>query len=353
MNIDNVVLVRAMNTVPINGELIPTCEANRLVPDKQSDFYHIVRRCVRNSIEQELGRSLDLYPESPDEVIMNEAMKDYYIATGDYYTTTLSFALNGLVPDDMNNKFSDKKIAVLEPIRNQQDADFVTVETIDTTIKGRVTTSDEAMLVIDQNYFSQLSKEVQDNLLEYYQVKLFDGPLKEAIENTLLENGYPALDLVQNRELKNITDCPEKESMLAFEDTFSEYVGASRLRLQQLTFIYGGGSRVDEIAHEKLAEEHENTLIVEEYYKNQLNNFIINKAKANGIEISDEDMYYMYTNYDRGQEVLEDTTRKLISAYGGIEGFKQFIQEYNDYTVNNYLSNEQIVGSVKEQGIAK
>ena len=126
---------------------------------------------------------------------------------------------------------------------------------------------------------------------------MFESNLKEAVSNTLRENDYPVLPLVQKKEKDNIEDCPEKEGMLDFEDKFSAAVGASRLRLQQLTFMYGAGTGVDEIAHDKLKEEHANTLKVAEYYKNQLYEFIINKVFNLGIEISDEDRFYLFTNY--------------------------------------------------------
>ena len=231
MNIDNVVLVRAMNNVPLNGELVPSCEGQRLVNDHKSDFHYFLRKCVKNNLEQQLGRELVLYVDSPDEQLMTDAISDYNVLTGDYYTTTLSFALNGLVPDDINNKFTTMKMAVLEPIKNQTDADFITIETIDTTIKGRIKVSSEAILKIEREFFSQLSPEEQENLIENFNVELFDGELKDAINDTLIENGYPVLPLIQKRELNNIEECPEKESMLEFENKFSTAVGASRLRL--------------------------------------------------------------------------------------------------------------------------
>lgn len=349
MNINNVVLVRAMNNLPLNGELIPSCEGQRLVNDNKSDFYYFMRDCVRANLEQQLGRSLVLFPDSPDYLLMEEAMKDYLMVTGDYYTTTLSFALNGLVPDDMNNQFTNMKMAVLEPIKNQTSADFVTIETIDTTVKGRMNTSDEAILVIERNFFSQLSSDVQVNLVDNFKIKLFEGNLKDAISNTLRENNYPVLPLVQKKEKNNIEACPEKESMLDFEDKFSVAVGASRLRLQQLTFMYGGGTAVDEIAHNKLKEEHDNTLKVAEYYKNQLYEFMVNKAMNLGIGISDEDKFYLFTNYQEGVEAMKRIVTSLISAYGGLDSFKQFIQEYNNYIEENYLTNEQIVSSINNK----
>lgn len=343
VNIDNVVLVRAMNNLPLNGELVPSCEGKRLVNDHKSEFYYFVRRCVKSGLEQKLGRELVLYPDSPDYELMESVMRDYSILTGDYYTTTLSFSLNGLVPDDINNQFTNMKLAVLEPIKNQTKADFVTIETIDTTVKGRMKLSDEAMLVVEHEFFSQLSKEEQANLMSHFKIKLFEGDLKDAINSTLSENGYPVLPLIQKREKKNIEECPEKESILDFEDKFSVAVGASRLRLQQLTFMYGGGDGVDAVAHDKLSEEHDNNLKVEDYYKNQLYDFMLKKAATLGIEISDEDKYYLFTDFQTGTEVMQQTVVSLINAYGGLENFQQFIIEYNNYVKNNYLTNQQII----------
>lgn len=349
MNMDNVILVRAMNNLPLNGELIPSCEGQRLVNDKQSDFYYFIRECVSSNLEKQLGRSLVLFPESSDDKLMESTMKDYLVTTGDYYTTTLSFALNGLVPDDMNNQFSDMKMAVLEPIKNQINADFITIETIDTTIKGRIKISSDAILVIESDFFTKLSIEEKVNLRNNFNIKLFEGNLRDAISETLIENGYPVLPLIQKRELNNIKDCSEKDSMLEFEDKFSIAVGASRLRLYQLTYMYVIGTELDEIAHGKLAEEFTNTLKVQEYYKNKLYKFMLAKAESLGIEVSDEDKYYLFTDYKEGINSMKKIVTSLINAYGDLSSFKQFIQEYNNYVKDNYLTNKQIISSLNNK----
>lgn len=351
MNLENVVLVRAMNNLPLNGELIPSCEGERLVNDHQSEFYYFMRNCITRELEQQLGRSLELYIDSEDAQLLDNKMNDYNVLTGDYYTTTLSFALNGMVPDDMNNNFTDMKLAVLEPLKNQTGADFVTIETIDTTVKGRMKTSSEAILVIEQTFFKELSEAEQVNLISNYKVKLFDGELRQAVNDTLKENNYPVLPLVQSREKKNIDECPEKDSMLSFEDQFSVMVGASRQRLQYLTFMYNGGTEIDEIAHNKISEEHNNTLIVKDHYKKELYNFMLNKAEQFGIDVTDEERYYLFTNYEAGEDAMKRISTSLINAYGGIENFKGFVQEYNQHIKDNYLTNQQIVSLTNEKTI--
>jgi len=352
MNLDNVVLVRAMSHLPLDGELIPSCEGQRLVNDQQSEFYYFIRRCVQTNLENEIGRSLDFFsPESHDEELMNNMMNNYLVLTGDYYTTTLSFSLNGLVPDDMNNNFSNMKLAILEPLRNQTEADFVNIETIDTTVKGRMQLSDEAMLVIDKEIFASLSEEEQINLSDNFKIRLFEGELRDAVNNTLRDNGYPVLPLIQKREIKNIDECPERESMLLFEDRFAESVGASRLRLQDLTITYGGGTKIDENAHNKIAEEHPNTLMVQEYYKNQLYSFMLNKTESFGISVTDEEKFYLFTDYDPGIDAMQRITTELITSYGGIENFQVFIQDYNQHVRDNYLTNQQIISLANNKTI--
>ena len=40
---------------------------------------------------------------------------------------------------------------------------------------------------------------------------------------------------------------------------------------------------------------------------------------------------------------MERITSELINTYGGLENFKVFIKEYNEYAMNNYLTNDQII----------
>ena len=343
MNINNVVLVRAMNNLPLNGELIPSCEGKRLVNDNKSDFYYYMRECVKNHLQQKLGRDLMIFFESPDYNLIENMMHDYIILTGDYYTTSLSFSLNGLVPDDINNKFSNMKMAVLEPIKNQMNANFITIETIDTAIKGRIKTSKDAILLIEHEFFSKLSKIDQTNLFENFNIKFFDDNLKDSVDKTLKENGYPSLPLIQKRELHNIEECAEKESMIDFEDKFSLAVGASRLRLQQLTFHWNGGTNLDETAHDKLIEEHTNTLKIQEYYRNKFYEYMLEKAQKLGIEITGEEKYFLFTEYQESIDVMRSLVDKLINSYGGLENFKQFVCDYNEYIYDNYLTNQQII----------
>ena len=344
MDINNVALVRAMGHLPLDGNLIPSCDGERLVPDKSSDFVKFMNRKVRQELRNNLGRDLDIYYESPDSFLFEEMLDKYRPLTGDYYTTTLSFSLNGMVPDDINNNFSNMKIAVIDPIKNHIDADFVTIDAIDTTIKGSLKVSDEGFLLIETNLYNSLSTDIINNLKTNYNLVLFEGNLRTAVDNVLRNNNYPVLPLVQKRETKNIAECQERESMITFEEKFATMVNASRLSLQNLTFSYQPTSNeVDSIAHEKLAEEFPNTLKIQEYYRNQLYTFLLSKADFYKIEVTEEQRYYLFTDYSYGIEAMEEIVSRIIAACGGMEKFAYIINEYNQYAMNNYISNRQII----------
>lgn len=346
MDINNVVLVRAMGHLPLDGNLIPSCDGQRLVPDKSSDFVKFMNKKVRQELRNNLGRDLDIYYESPDSKLFEEMLNKYRPLTGDYYTTTLSFSLNGMVPDDINNNFSDMKIAIIDPIKNHVDADFVTIDAIDTTIKGNLKVSDEGHLLIETGLYNSLSPSIVDNLKTNYNLVLFEGNLRSVVDNVLRDNNYPVLPLIQKREMKNIDECQERESMLAFEDKFATMVNASRLSLQNLTFSYQPTSNeVDSMAHEKLAEEFPNTLKIQNHYRNQLYEFLLNKADLYKIKVTEEQRYYLFTDYSYGSEAMEEIVSEIIVACGGIEKFAHIINEYNQYAMNNYLTNRQIIES--------
>ena len=204
MNLENVVLVRAINYLPLNGELTPSFQANVLVDDNKSDFFYYIKNKVDKELEAQLGRPLNVFVNPEDKKMQDEMLKKYTVLTGPYYTTTLSFALNGLVPDDRHNTFSNLKIAVLDPIKNHMDKDFVSIDTIDTTIKGKINVSTDAVLLIDNLVYNSLPEDIKNNLNSFYNIKLFNGSLKEAVAGTLKQNNYPALPLVQSRELYDI-----------------------------------------------------------------------------------------------------------------------------------------------------
>lgn len=341
MNIENVVLVRAMDNLPIDNALIPSCNGKYLTKSGVNDYYYVIKRYVKVYLEEKLGRQLNLWEEKDNE-ILNKYINDYLPLTSTY-TSTLSFSLNNLVPDDINNKFSEMKLAVIDPIKNHQEEDFVNIDAIDTTIKGSILTSSDAILVIQESYFLGLSEEERHNLMSNYKVEIFNGTLKDAVENTLVKYNYPVLPLIQKRELNDILDSPLKESMINFENEFAVLRNASRLKLQQLyTYPVSTLSGLDVEAAEKVKSDFNKNLIVESYYKNNFYSYLLAKIEEFGLILSDEEKYYLFSDYSNSEEVLQKVVGVLIEKLG-YENYKMIIEQYNQNIIDNYLTNDEIV----------
>lgn len=340
MNIDNVVLVRAMSYIPLNGELIPSCEAKTLRPDKQLEFTHYIKRKIYKEIVEHVEQPLTV---TEKEQLTDKIMEKYKVLIPEHYTSTLSFALNGMVPDDMHNCFSNMPVAVIDPLKNHLDADFVNIDAIDTTTKGRMSVSQDAIMVINEQVFNSLDLETKENLMANYKIETFNGSIREAVDSTLKKYCYPSLPLVQDIPNKNIGECEERDSLIEFENTFAQSIGASRLSLQTLYNDPTITAGVDGKAREKVAGDFPLANEVYDYHKKQLYNFMIMKAESLNINLSDAEKYYLFTRFQEGQDALEHITDELINAYGGINGFQEFIAEYNNYAIANLITPAEII----------
>ena len=343
MNLDNVVLVRVMNNLPLNGELIPSSEAPCLVDDHSSDYHYFIYEAVKKDLEQKLGRPLTYEECDGNESLLGQKVQEYIVKKSKDYTSTLSFSLNGMVPDDTNCKFQKMPMAVIDPIKFHTDADFVNVVVTDTTIKGRMKVSPSAILVIDADYFQSLSEEEKINLYTNFKLEFFRGDLKKAIDETLIKNNYPALSLRQGHHDQKIEECPEKESMLEFLEAFAASVGASTLSLTDLYQpIYSDPT--DKKASDKVNDYVEKTNIIDEYSKKTLYEFLVAKSETLGVFVSDEEKFYLFSQYERESiDAMEKITARLIEAYGGLENYKAFSKEFNEYFKNNIISAEEII----------
>jgi hypothetical protein len=341
MNVEDVVLVRATNQLPINGLLVPSANGKYLTKDGPSYFKQILRGFLKPAIEKELGRTLNLWEES-DRLYYESVAKSYYPFTSKY-NSTLSFSLNGLVPDDINNKFSIKNVAIIEPLKYHVNDPFISVDVIDTTIKGPVTLSHEAIIVINKDYYDKLSDEQKNILQDNYHIELFTEDLKKAVNETLTKYNYKQLSLVLNKEKSDIEESEYKQAMIEFENTFAKQVKASRLKLQYLyTYPVYNMDEESQKAAAIAREDMDKNEIITNYYQNAFYTFLMEKSEENGILLNDEEKFYLLSNYGDASEVLEKLIKNIINKLG-LDYLKKIVNEFNEYISNNYTNNDEII----------
>ena len=113
-------LVRVSNIVPKSQTILPISEEPYLTKN-----YNGANKFI-NSLSDMLLQSgvIPMLTDFSEEGIKQYAEKqeqileEYSPYTSDY-NSTLLFSINGIVPDDINNTFSNKTCAIIEPLMNQ------------------------------------------------------------------------------------------------------------------------------------------------------------------------------------------------------------------------------------------
>lgn len=343
LNLENTVLVRAYkNYIPYSKIIRPSCEEKYLNYDSTSDYRSIIQKEFIKEYQKQTGKTLNIWEEENYKII-DESIKNL-LPLSSTYVSTLSFSINGLVHDDMNNFFSEYNVCIIEPLKYHTSDDFINFNVNDTTIKGSIELSSEAILVIKKEYYESLKEEEKAQLNSIYKINLFEGSLKEAVDTTLKDNNYPSLNLINKRELKYIEDSEEKQSALQFINKFAEDNKLSKLRLFDIYTSPFMELEEDKEAQSKLVDEIENINKIKIYYRNNFYDYLIKIAKDNGMELDEMSEYYLKSEYSNSIDVLEEIVKYILEKVG-FNKYSKLINEYNKQLIENYKTNSEIIGN--------
>lgn len=147
---DDIMLIRITNVFPFNGKIKPL-----------SSVCH-VEKSQMNFICNALSRKLDYNTL--------EQLETYE----PYYRSTVHFTLNGLVSSHMYGNFSNQNFIILEPLSEQLNkADFGNFCGQDTFIKGSMTLSEKAIIIIKDEVYADIRELYPE--IENYNVILYKG----------------------------------------------------------------------------------------------------------------------------------------------------------------------------------
>ncbi len=325
MDINNIALVRATNIIPFDGIIKPISNSPYLTKNiglefstRMSDFLHEI------GIIPQLDESKMFDDNYYDEMVAlsSKILKEYLPYISDYNSFVL-FSLNGLCPDDNehgfgNNTFSNKKCAIIEPLSYHIEQAISLVPT-DTALKGGVSLSNEAIILIEEETFTNLSKEQKDMLSSLnLTVKTFNGSLKETVYNELKNSGQFIPEILSlSASTKGFVPSQTSEIQIELISKIAEYYGLSQKKYFNL--ITSKDENMPK--YNEVCNEFNNMLIVQEYYMTMFLQKLLNVLNApENMKINIRKNLYNRTYMNK---VIE-----LIKNYG-IENYKRFLDEYN------------------------
>ena len=151
MNIDNIAIVRATNIIPFDGVINPISEVPYLVKPNGMQISFMISDLLT---EQGILESYDFTKINDEEYqTKRKEILDSYLPYISSYNSVVLFSLNGLVPDDMNNTFSNKNCVIVDGLK-EHISDVVSLMPTDTAIKGKVIISSSGVLLIKKDFGS-------------------------------------------------------------------------------------------------------------------------------------------------------------------------------------------------------
>lgn len=175
---DNIMLVRTTNVFPENGKITPLSDSNHMI------------KCSSNFMA-----SAFFYDMDPKEL---EKFETYVPA----YRSTVHFTENGLVSSHMYGNFDNQDFIILDPLKNQLDiADIRNFAGQDTFVKGSVSLSKEAVIIVREDRYEDLRTKYPE--LENCNVVLYKGIPAEVKKDYCEknENSIPEFDVNDERAI--------------------------------------------------------------------------------------------------------------------------------------------------------
>ena len=344
MDIRNIALVRATNVIPVDGVVRPISEVPYLHKEKGTEFSFAM-----NDLLKKKGILKEIDWSKPDEISEidrenNEILKQYMPYNSDYNSMVL-WSLNGLVPDDMNNNFSNKTCAIIEGLAEQIDqSEIVSLVPTDTAIKGNVYLSNKATILISKERYELLSQEEKEQMAKLnMNITIFEGDLKQAVDKELVrDDRYTAETLSLRREdhgyIKSDTSDEVRETVRGVANT------RNIAQVLHWNVITGQNDELDKLVNVK--DEFKNSLLVCDFYKKASMQYLFskmdidNRVKGDAL-YSPESSQYM--------QALCDEINRI-----GLDRYKLLVDEYNESLESlrkkgKLLTPQEIVNSAREK----
>ncbi len=326
MDINNIALVRATNVIPFDGIVKPLSNVPYLCKNTGLSF---------SSKMSSLLRELRIIPPMDQTrvfedgyfenmaILSSKILKEYLPYVSDYNSMVL-FSLNGICPDDnehgfANNIFSNKKVAIIEPLSCHINETISLVPT-DTAIKGDVVLSSEAIVLIEDNLYDSLSDEekliISNN---NFTIKLFAGSLKDAIREALQNSGKYIPEVLSLSASTTGGIMPSETSEMQKEciNSIAEAYGIPQIKFFDL--ITSRDSTMPK--YDEVCDEFNNGLIVQDYFM---------------VMFLEELLVFLNASKDMIDNVSKNIDNeffllKIIDLIkeNGIENYKRFLDDYN------------------------
>lgn len=297
LDVSNFALVRATDNISENGEIKPLSDIPFVTNTTNVQYRALFKilkekNNVSGTNEEEIEKLIEYTKQ--------------YTPLSSQYRSTVHFTLNGLVTGHSKGDFKNKNFIIIDKLdKHLGNDDFRSIKMEDTFTKGKIKASSDAKLLINKNKYEELHNKYP--YIDSYNIVLFNGNEKEAVDMTLLGMGILPEDIKEHgAELSDMTTLYENYISTVFKD-------------------YG----IDEISHvnspEYRDDDNQNLRLWQIYDSNFYNGLF---DHFNVDENTKETMISYLTSYRTDRFDKEEKFKNFILNVG-LENYMKYVTEYN------------------------
>ena len=166
---------------------------------------------------------------------------------------TIHFCINGLVGDHAFNSFGGRPYTIIEPLKYHiEDKNLETLRVEDTFFSDRVNLSDEAVLIINEEFYNSIKDDPNYvSELESYNIYLYKGDNQSlAVAEVLNELGYDSFSVNSHGYVNGLKSTEKAHDMYDF---INNYAVANNISIRPhfgSSFHYEENARMNKILDE-------------------------------------------------------------------------------------------------------
>lgn len=235
------------------------------------------------------------------------------------YRSSIHFCLNGIVSSHDYGNFDGNPFVIIEPFKHHdKDNNIIAVRGEDTYFEDEITLSDEAIILVDENYADQ----VLESGIDQNKVVFYRGSQQQAVDIMLARIGI-------------VPELVGKDYII--ESETSEFIRS---------FIYEKNYPMDKHCFsDSYRQDDLKTVELWEKYANDYYTYLYSNVYGN-IDEKQEEISFLVTATPYNSMAV-NCLKGVISSIG-IERYKEIVDKYNDsilekVTIGQYPTNNQIL----------
>lgn len=347
-DLEKVVLVRATDVIPFDGVVKTLASSVNFKKDISSFISRMLEPLL--NLSGVLPNSADIFnPDFDyDEYVKKCAIiKKRYLPFTMDYSSVAYYSLNGLCPDDStngfgNNTFSNKKCAILEPLKCHIES-VISLHPTDTVIYGDQTLSKDHLILLKDEAYNNLSKEEKEKLSDK-NVRIFSGELSSAVDEVLDNSIYKKEKLTLSSSFNGVMPSNSSEDFKNSLKQITSLYGLSNVHYTNFMLSENYRSELSIGSKDIVETDLNNYRMLTEIYEKEFLFALISELGLNDVYSNKLDLIKRFSSY---QDELAEHILKM-----GLVRYEVFIDKYNkNFVLENSITPNEKLKTMKEKTI--